>query len=150
MRTLFLGLVVALSLLSPPALAQDAERYGTQKVVYHVNGRGGDEGGAYLAALRNVQNHLDAVGEGRVEVAVVLHGDGLGLLAEALTNGRVQTSVASLKGQGVSFLVCENTLNGRGIPYEDDLYDVWEDDIVPSGVAELSRLQQMGYAYIRP
>lgn len=150
MRRLIAGLALALALLSLPASAQDAERYGTQKVVYHVNGQGGEGGGAYLAALRNIQNHLDAVGEGRIEVAVVMHGDGLGLLSEALTNDRIQTSVGSLKGQGVSFLVCENTLNGRGIRYEDDLYDVWEDDIVPSGVAELSRLQQMGYTYIRP
>ena len=46
--------------------------------------------------------------------------------------------------------MCNNTLVGRDISWEDDLYDVWEEDIVPSGVAELSRLQQMGYTYIKP
>jgi intracellular sulfur oxidation DsrE/DsrF family protein len=30
------------------------------------------------------------------------------------------------------------------------LYAVGEDDIVPSGVAELARLQGMGFAYIHP
>jgi intracellular sulfur oxidation DsrE/DsrF family protein len=62
----------------------------------------------------------------------------------------MQTTVASLKGQNVSFHVCNNTLVGREISYETDLYDVWEEDIVPSGVAELSRLQQEGYTYIKP
>ena len=62
----------------------------------------------------------------------------------------LQTAVASLKGQAVNFHVCNNTLRGREISYENDLYDTWEDDIVPSGVAELSRLQQMGYTYIKP
>jgi hypothetical protein len=32
----------------------------------------------------------------------------------------------------------------------DALYDTSEADIVPSGVAELSRLQQLGYTYIKP
>jgi intracellular sulfur oxidation DsrE/DsrF family protein len=39
---------------------------------------------------------------------------------------------------------------GRKIDYKTDLFDVYEEDIVPSGVAELSRLQAMGYTYIKP
>ncbi|WP_245823153.1 DsrE family protein [Antarctobacter heliothermus] len=55
-----------------------------------------------------------------------------------------------MKSQNVKFHVCNNTLTGRNINYSDDLYDVWDDDIVPSGVAELSKLQQDGYTYIKP
>jgi intracellular sulfur oxidation DsrE/DsrF family protein len=50
----------------------------------------------------------------------------------------------------VAFQVCGNTLKGKQIDFEGDLYDVDEADIVPSGVAELSRLQGMGYSYIKP
>ncbi len=39
---------------------------------------------------------------------------------------------------------------GRNISYKNDLFEVLEDNIVPSGVAELSHLQQMGYTYIKP
>jgi intracellular sulfur oxidation DsrE/DsrF family protein len=46
--------------------------------------------------------------------------------------------------------VCNNTLKGRKISYENDLFDVYEEDIVPSGVAELSHLQLQGYTYIKP
>ncbi|MDW4499035.1 DsrE family protein [Sulfitobacter sp. D35] len=130
--------------------AQDTERYGKQKVVYHINYDGGPESKAYVGAMRNIQNHINAVGAENLEVKVVLHGNGLGLLMSAKEHERLQSVVASLKGQNVGFQVCNNTLKGREISYEDDLYDVWEEDIVPSGVAELSRLQQMGYTYIKP
>jgi intracellular sulfur oxidation DsrE/DsrF family protein len=132
------------------AMAQDADDDGQQKVVYHINYGGGADDAAYRAAMRNVQNHINAVGAENLDVKVVLHGDGLGLLMQAAENERLQSQIASLKGQNVGFQVCDNTLKGRQISYENDLYDVWEEDIVPSGVAELSRLQQMGYTYIKP
>jgi intracellular sulfur oxidation DsrE/DsrF family protein len=55
-----------------------------------------------------------------------------------------------LKRQNVAFAVCKNTLTGRKINAEKDLFEVFDDDIVPSGVAELARLQGMGYTYIKP
>ena len=48
------------------------------------------------------------------------------------------------------FNVCANTLRGKKVNYEADLYDVSKADIVPSGVAELAKLQAMGYTYIKP
>jgi intracellular sulfur oxidation DsrE/DsrF family protein len=41
-------------------------------------------------------------------------------------------------------------LKGKKINYSKDLFDVDEEDIVPSGVAELAKLQAMGYTYIKP
>lgn len=148
----FIGLVSAaiLAVLAVTASAQDTERYGKQKVVYHINYNGGEDSKAYKGAMRNIQNHINAVGAENLDVKVVLHGNGLGLLMAAKDDSTLQTAVGSLKGQNVGFQVCNNTLKGRKISYSDDLYDVWEEDIVPSGVAELSRLQQMGYTYIKP
>ena len=146
--------VAAAALLAAAAAsavsAQGTDRYGQQKVVYHVNYDGGEDDRAYRGAMTNIQNHINAVGAENLEAKVVLHGDGLGLLMQAKSDDRLQTQVASLKGQNVEFRVCDNTLQGRNISYEDDLYDVWDEDIVPSGVAELSLLQQQGYTYIKP
>lgn len=144
-----LGVCIVAMSLALPATAQDT-RYGKQKVVYHINYDGGKDSKAYRGAMRNIQNHINAVGAENMEIKVVLHGNGLGLLKSAKENDALQTAVASLKGQSVGFQVCNNTLKGRKISYQDDLYDVWEEDIVPSGVAELSHLQQMGYTYIKP
>jgi len=126
------------------------ERYGKQKVVYHINYNGGENDKAYRAALRNIQNHINAVGVENMEIKVVLHGNGVSLLKDAKTNMKLQGDVTSLKTQNVSFSVCNNTLTGRKINYETDLFEVFKDNIVPSGVAELSYLQQQGYTYIKP
>ena len=121
--TITLGLALAVA-----GNASANERYGKQKVVYHIN----------------------AVGAENMEIKVVLHGNGLGLLAHAKTNEALQGQVLSLKGQNVAINVCNNTLKGRKISYENDLFDVFAEDILPSGVAELSHLQMQGYTYIKP
>lgn len=145
--------VIALSVsswaISTPE-ANAADGYGKQKVVYHINYVGGDKDKKYRGALRNIQNHINAVGADNLELKVVLHGNGVGLLASAKDNQKLQGDVTNLKTQNVSFHVCNNTLRGRKISYENDLFEVFEDDIVPSGVAELSHLQQQGYTYIKP
>jgi hypothetical protein len=135
------------------------EYYGKQKVVYHINY---DNPKKQAGALRNIQNHINAVGAENLDIKVVLHGNGLALLLEpdALANlpkfkhanadQNMTAKVANLKNQGVAFQVCNNTVKGRKVSYENDLYDVSEKDIVPSGVAELSKLQAEGYTYIKP
>lgn len=134
------------------------DRYGKQKVVYHVNY---DNPKTQAGALRNIQNHINAVGAENLDIKVVMHGKGLTMLltpdAAAKTKlpsgnatDEIQAKISGLKDQGIDFEVCSNTLRGKKIDFESDLYDVDKADIVPSGVAELARLQQMGYAYIKP
>jgi uncharacterized protein len=140
---------IGTAMAAAPALA-DTDRYGEQKVVYHINYAGGESGDVYRLAMTNIQNHIDAVGMDNIEVQVVLHGDGVDLLRAAVDNQALQMDVTSLKTQNVHFRVCDITLDRREISFEDDLFEVWDDDIVPSGVAEIARLQQMGYSYIKP
>lgn len=128
----------------------EESRYGKQKVVYHINYPGGEGGKAYYGALRNIQNHINAVGKENIDVKVVMHGNGIGLLQQAKDDLKLQGNITNLKTQNVAFDVCANTLKGRKIDKDKDLFDVYDDDIVPSGVAELSRLQGMGYTYIKP
>ncbi|MDU8928866.1 DsrE family protein [Alisedimentitalea sp. MJ-SS2] len=149
LATAFAALTLALSLTLVAGQA-DAERYGKQKVVYHINYPGGPDDKKYIGAMRNIQNHINAVGADNMDIKVVLHGNGVGILKSAMANKPLQTRIVELKGQNVSVHVCNNTLVGRKIDYDNDLFDVFEEDIVPSGVAELSHLQQQGYTYIKP
>jgi intracellular sulfur oxidation DsrE/DsrF family protein len=142
--------VLATALVTQANDAQANERYGKQKVVYHINYDGGQDDKKYRGAMRNVQNHINAVGAENIDVKVVLHGNGLGLLSQAKKSEALRGQILELKGQNVAVHVCNNTLKGRKISYENDLFDVFEEDIVPSGVAELSHLQQQGYTYIKP
>jgi len=154
----FLAAVVsATMLIAAPALAEG--RYGKQKVVYHVNY---DNPKKQAGALRNIQNHINAVGKENIDVRVVMHGNGLSmiLLPEALEQlkkfkhanaSEVMTAkIDGLKDQGVKFHVCANTVKGRKVDLLRDTHDVEKADIVPSGVAELSHLQAQGFTYLRP
>ena len=154
--------VIGLLLMSICTLVAGAavaeESYAKQKVVYHINY---DDPKSQDGALRNIQNHINAGGAGNLELKVVMHGDGLSLLLTpdhvantklkfGNANDDMQTKITGLKNQGVSFQVCANTLKGKKINYEEDLFDVDDADIVPSGVAEVAKLQGMGYSYIKP
>ncbi len=99
------------------------ERYGKQKVVYHINY---DDPKTQAGALRNIQNHINAVGAENLDVKVVMHGKGLSLLLtpDALKNTKLkhgnatdaqQATISGLKDQGVDFAVCANTLKGKKI-----------------------------------
>lgn len=135
------------------------ERYGKQKVVYHINY---DNPKKQAGALRNIQNHINAVGAENLDLKVVLHGHGLSLLLDpdslaklkkfkhANADEKMIARVDNLKSQGVKFNVCANTVKGRKVDVDGDLHDVDKEDIVPSGVAEVARLQQMGYSYVKP
>ncbi len=142
------ALLLGLGLMTNAEAA--SERYGEQKVVYHINYTGGDANKAYKGAMKNIQNHINAVGAEKLDIKVVLHGNGLGLLMAATKDSQMAATVDNLKMQNVSFGVCANTLRGRKIDKDKDLYDVVDADVIPSGVAELSHLQQMGYTYIKP
>ncbi|MCL4765610.1 MAG: DsrE family protein [Hyphomicrobiaceae bacterium] len=146
----FLAIVLALAAVGTGATAGDNGRYGKQKVVYHINEDGGEASKAHLRALNNIQNHINAVGAENMELKIVLHGDGVNVLKDAVSNLRLQGQVVNLKDQKVSFAICNNTLVQRKIDYQKDLFEVDKADIVPSGVAELSHLQQQGYTYVKP
>lgn len=138
------AIVLAVASWQGPVLAAD---YADQKVVYHNDGPSKVE--YYRHMLANVRNHINAVGVDHVRIAVVDNGDGLDLFEQAQSDPDLATRVDDLRASGVKFLICDNTLKSRHIDWHD-LYGVTEADIVPSGVAEIARLQQQGYSYIHP
>ena len=114
------------------------------KVVYHVN----DSINA-SAAIRNINNHLEV--NPKVKVVVVTHALGVDFLMDGKKDGNgnpYNIRVEELKARGVKFDVCEITLRNRKL---DRKLFIPEVTFVPSGVAEITRLQQReGYAYLRP
>ena len=134
-----LGVSMLLALSCTLSWAQDV------KVVYHVNT--GIESAA--AALGNVRNHLTA--DPTVKITVVTHGPGIDFLLEGAkdSKGREFSGlVGDLASKGVQFRVCNNTLVSRNI---DPGKVVMEAKIVPSGVAEVARLQaKEGFVYLKP
>lgn len=114
------------------------------KVVYHIN----DSVNA-TAALRNVGNHLDVNPEAKI--VVVTHALGVDFLMEGTRdkNGNpYNVAVEALTERGVTFDVCEITLKGRKLERKQFIPEA---KFVPSGVAEIARLQARGgFAYLKP
>ena len=157
MKTIFFAGLIGLAGLTGHVVAEPG--YAKQKVVYHINGQNPKQ---QTGALRNIQNHINAVGKENLDLRVVMHGNGVSmvLLPEALEQTRgfknanagpqQQAAIDNLKLQGVGFKICANTLKGRNVNAEEHLYDFEQADIVPSGVAELAHLQAQGFTYIKP
>mgnify|MGYP003572485191 CR=1 FL=1 len=152
-----MGGMLGMSGMAGMAGSSEAQRYAKQKVVYHINYYDAKK---QAGALRNIQNHINAVGAENLDLKVVLHGNGVALvlepdglegtkMKEANATDEIQAKISGLKDQGVSFGICANTLKGRKVDTAN-LYDFDEADVVPSGVAELAHLQAQGYTYIKP
>ena len=122
-------------------------QYQDQKVVYHNDGGAPDNATYFKRMLKSIKNHIEAVGKDHIEIRVVDHSAGVDLFQIAQTDKLLAGQIDYLRAQGVRFLICANTLKERQIDWHT-LYGVKEDDIVPSGVAELARLQGMGFVYI--
>jgi hypothetical protein len=118
---------------------------GADKVVYHVN----DTAEQAANALRNIGNHLEV--NPKAKIVVVTHARGVDFLFDGAKdkNGNpFNIRVEELKQRGVQFDVCEITLRNRKLTRNKFIPEA---TFVPSGVAEITRLQQReGYAYLRP
>ncbi|HQT00127.1 MAG: hypothetical protein B7Z32_06900 [Hydrogenophilales bacterium 12-64-13] len=141
------SLALAFCLATPlthAAPADAAAPEDVEKVVYHVN-----DTAVARVALNNVNNHLSANPDAKI--VVVTHGKGIDFLlkgAEDSNGNPYEIGVQSLKAKGVDFRVCNNTLRSRKL---DASAVVEEATVVPSGVAEIGKLQaKEGYVYLKP
>ena len=173
LKPIILGLLMTASSVAGLALADDAKPTeakfdpgvpapkvaddyyaGAEKVVIHVTMEGDEK--KYLGVLGNVSNYIKALEQTgkKTDAVIVMNGDGLGVLTTAKqvemnADAKLPSRINDLKEQGVKFQVCYNTLTGRKIKF-DDLYDAKPEDVIPSGVAEATRLQVQGYQLLKP
>ena len=141
-----LAVLCACAVLGLAAAAGPAsDPIGPDKVVYHLSS------GLEQASdgLRNIRNHLEV--NPKAQIVVVAHARGVDYLmkgAKDKNGNRYEDIVENLESQGVRFDVCEITLRERRLKREQFIEKA---AFVPSGVAEIARLQQReGYAYLRP
>ncbi|MCK4834711.1 MAG: hypothetical protein KAT12_08025, partial [Gammaproteobacteria bacterium] len=65
---LMAAFMMSICMLMMTTAAQAGDRYGKQKVVYHINY---DNPKKQAGALRNIQNHINAVGAENLDLKVV-------------------------------------------------------------------------------
>jgi intracellular sulfur oxidation DsrE/DsrF family protein len=111
------------------------------KTVFHLIGGSADEQDLALTLAENLTKD-DTIEMD--DVAVLAQAEGIDPVT---ANGDESDRVRALIEDGVSVKACSNTLAMFDLD-ESDLVDGVE--TVSSGVGELTRLQNDGYAYIRP
>lgn len=144
LRVAALSLVLLIAGAAAPFAAQDAAKPAPDRVVYHVN----DSESQAIRAMQYISNHLEV--NPRAEIVVVTHAGGVDFLmrgAKTRNGNPYSDPLEELLLRGVRFEVCEITLRERQMTRQQFIGEV---TFVPSGVAEIARLQHEGYAYIKP
>jgi len=131
--------------LAALALAACAGGGAQDRVVYHLS----DGTAQATNGLRNINNHLEV--NPNAKIIVVAHARGVDFMMKGAkdANGNVyEDLVQQLVDRGAQFDVCEITLRNRQLKRDQFIsYSTF----VPSGVAEITRLQQReGYGYLKP
>ncbi len=140
--------ILALAAGAAVLLAAGGAAHGQEqpvRAVYHF----GDGLEQASRGLQYIRNHLEA--DPAAQIVVVAHAAGVDFLmrgAKTAKGNEYRGAIEDLDLQGVKFRVCEITLRERGLQRDRFLPEV---RFVPSGVAEMARLQRReGYAYLKP
>ncbi len=138
--------VIKQGLLTALLMGATAGVMAADSVVVHIN-EGTDKA---PAVLNNVKNLLNAMPK-NTKVVVVGHSKGIDFMLDGAkdANGNpFEATMQTLKSRGVEFRACANTFKSRNL---DTKTLSPEATMVPSGVAEVARLQlKEGFAYLKP
>ena len=139
--SLFGTAVMAAALAPSMTSAQAQANAAKNKVVFQMS-----DGDAtkWRLALNNMHNLQVDLGGEPVDLELVAYGPGIGMLK---ADSVLAQQISEMLKTGAKLVACENTMQGMNLVHADMLVGI---DYVPSGVVELVRKQQQGYAYIRP
>lgn len=137
-RAILAALVLATGVFTAAVVAQDRKPH---RIVFEVTSA---DSQVWEAVLNNIENLQRALGVDVTEIRVIAHGKGIGLVMK--TNTALGDRIAALTTPRVKFVACENTLKRLKIQKKDLLPAA---GTVDSGVAEVVRLQEAGWSYIK-
>lgn len=146
LSTALLGWMLVLGGAAPSVMAQAntpgaSATIAKHRVVFQVSD---GDAGKWELTLNNVKNLQKEAGNDKATIEIVTYGPGIGMLKrDSKATQKIQEVVSS----GVKVVACENTMNAMRLTKEDMLPNI---GYVPSGVFEVMKKQEEGYAYIRP
>ena len=110
------------------------------RVVFHVTE---DDPKKWAQVLNNARYTQSELGAQNMDIVVVMNGGGIGMLK--LESPIVQR-IDEAKKAGVKFHVCEQTMAAQKVTKQDMLPQA---DYVPSGIADVVKLQSQGWLYVK-
>jgi hypothetical protein len=140
MRRKFITLLATL-LLALGAGAAFAQSTGKQGVAIQVSDGDMKTWNQALNVIGNIQAEY---GKDKVDIEVVVFGNGVGLLQfDSPLANRIDDTLA----RGAAVLMCENTMTGRKLTKADMHPKI---GYVKAGVVEIIEKQKQGWAVVRP
>ena len=139
-RSLFLAGGAALLAAVLPVAARAQAQAVKNRALFQVTD---NDPARWNMILNNMQNLREGVAGEPVEIALVAYGPGVNMLKG---DSPVKQRIAEALKSGVKVNACQNTMNGMKLTPADMLPEI---GYVPSGVVEVMRKQQQGWAYIR-
>ena len=135
-------LLTALMLMSGFIFAQNESSdvdLAQHKIVFQLTSA---DTNVHKMLVRQLGNVLAAAPNSKIEV--VCHGPGITMLTTRQTI--VHPKVSELKGKGIDFVVCENTLKEKKVTKEEIIPEA---AFVKAGIIEIVKKQEEGWSYIR-
>jgi intracellular sulfur oxidation DsrE/DsrF family protein len=123
------------------AFAAEPPAAPTYRVVFAVTVNDEHVWNEVFGNFRNIQR---ALGPENVAIEMVVYGDGIAMLRD---DSLVPNKVDEALEEGVKIVACENTMKAQNISRDTMLPNI---GYVEAGIVELIKLQQAGWAYVRP
>ena len=133
--------VTALALLLGYAAVSQTPAGPKHHVVFQMSEAEGAPWGSLVLHVNNTMKSL--ADDGGSQVEVVFYGPGLSMLAK--TDSVYEERLKQLSDSGVKLLACRNAMKNRNVKTEDLFPFAGQ---VDSGIAEMVRKQEAGWAYI--
>jgi len=145
MKNTFLSIVALVLVLGLAAAAQTPSAASPVAPKHHVVFQLSEgEVGAWNSLVIHVNNTMKALAEdGGSQVEVVFYGPGLNMLVK--TNAAFEERLKQLSDKGVKLVACRNAMKMRNVNTEDLFSFAGQ---VDSGIAEIVRKQEAGWAYV--
>jgi intracellular sulfur oxidation DsrE/DsrF family protein len=140
-----LTILALVAILASACATTAPQNDGVHKVVIQVST---DDPRTQTIALNNAVNLQKALGPGNVKVEIVAYGPGLSLLTRKSRQAKRVKSLAM--SEDLVFSACANTMKKikRKKGHMPKLIEGVQ--VVPAGVVRIMKLEEQGYAYIRP
>jgi intracellular sulfur oxidation DsrE/DsrF family protein len=134
-------LLIAVALLVVLAAVSQTPAGPKHHVVFQLTEPEGPDWDSLVKHINNMRKAFDKDGGSQVEA--VFFGPGLNMLRK--TNAAYEERLKQLADSGVTLSACQNAMRAMNVKTED-LFPFASQ--VDSGVAELARKQEAGWAYI--
>jgi uncharacterized protein len=134
------GAAAVLAVALPAAAQAQATAAPRNRALFQVTD---NDPARWNMILNNMTNLREGVGAEGAEIELIAYGPGILMLK---SDSSVKQRMAEALKNGVKVNACQQTMRGMNFTPADMLPDI---GYVPSGVVEVMRKQQQGWAYIR-